>query len=93
VKRALSLYVLLRTGIDRQSMLGAPDLAKIGSIHLIILRWSCKGLSQVDSSQTLSDPKLRLFLDMIQISDMYKHNRYTLMHTYWKMFHLWETLN
>jgi hypothetical protein len=28
----------LRTGIDSQSMLGAPDLAKIGSIHMIILR-------------------------------------------------------
>jgi site-specific DNA-cytosine methylase len=57
--------------------LEAPDLAKIGSIRLIILGWQCKGLSQVGSNQVLSDPKLRLFLDMIEIFNMFKHHRCT----------------
>jgi hypothetical protein len=38
-----------------------------GPIDLVILRWFCQGLSQVDTCQTPLDPKLNLFWELIYI--------------------------
>jgi site-specific DNA-cytosine methylase len=46
---------------------GVLDLVRIGPIALIIFEWPCQGLSQVGSSQGLSDPMLGLFLELIHV--------------------------
>ncbi len=37
--------------------MGVQDLDRIGTMDLVILGWSCQGLSQVNTSQGLPDPR------------------------------------
>ncbi len=49
------------------TLLGAPNLARIGPINLVIFGWLCQGLSQASTGQVLSDPKSGLFLELIHV--------------------------
>jgi len=42
--------------------MGVQDLDRIGTMDLVILGWSCQGLSQVNTSQGLPDPRSMVIL-------------------------------
>ena len=48
-------------------LVGAQDLACVGPIHLVIVRWPCQGHSSVGHGQGLQDVKSHMFWEILRI--------------------------
>jgi len=49
------------------TLLGTPELGKIGPIDLLIFGWPCQGFSHVGIGQRLFNPKSGLFWELIHV--------------------------
>ncbi|PTQ43569.1 hypothetical protein MARPO_0024s0079, partial [Marchantia polymorpha] len=49
------------------SLLGAPDLDRVGHIDLVIAGWPCQGHTRVGHGAGLHDPRSRMFWEMLRV--------------------------
>jgi len=49
------------------ALLGAQDLARVGPINLVIVRWPCQGHNRAGCGEGLCDPRSHIFWEMLQV--------------------------
>ncbi|CAM6104818.1 unnamed protein product [Calypogeia fissa] len=49
------------------SLLGAPDLERVGPVDLVIAGWPCQGHTRVGRGRGLQDPKSGMFYEMLRV--------------------------
>ncbi len=49
------------------ALLGVQDLAKVGPINLVIVRWPCQGHTLAGRGEGLHDPRSRMFWEMLRV--------------------------